>query len=339
MVFGAATVLAVPSFTPRSAKAPGSLRAKQDRLIWRGPGRPDESRPEVRFELENAGGRPVRILSAKRNCGCIDVRVDPAVVPPGGTSYVHVTTKNFVDEKQVPVVLETDSPVTPRVVLQVHLISGLDPPFVLRADSRLNFLGRFDPKQTGKFRIRSVIEGDEPETPTIEGLPSFLEVKRIERTEKPYDVLPGSVLRDDTYEIRFLSSPPIGPFRADFRVLDPWVKDHVIEVPLFTNMAAPVQAIPSLVVLRREPEKKDQNPSAQFLLISETPLLGLRVENAEDEGFPLVVSRSGGDGSSERTMFEVRPKPGVKIVPDHQYTVTLRWDGDGKIEVPILFTD
>ena len=74
--------------------AGGLLVARHSNLVWKGPATPRagaDSSARVTFELDNVGGRPVRILSIESGCGCARPRVRPGLVAPGHSAMVEVT--------------------------------------------------------------------------------------------------------------------------------------------------------------------------------------------------------------------------------------------------------
>ena len=123
-------------FVASRPATPGELVAEQPSIVWRGPDKIDKHPAHVRFQLDNRGGSPVRIIEVNSGCGCTVPSFEAADIAPGGRGYVDADIRYFpVGERRVPLVVRTNSPNTPNIKLLVHLIGGGTPPFLLKADA------------------------------------------------------------------------------------------------------------------------------------------------------------------------------------------------------------
>ena len=106
---------------------------------------------KVRFPIKNVGGKQVRIVSMSSGCGCAVPKIEPKVIEPGKTGYVEVEAASpLIGEKLVTITLETDSAKTPILPLQLRLVGGGSPPFLLSAEGDLSYhedIARSKPRQ------------------------------------------------------------------------------------------------------------------------------------------------------------------------------------------------
>ena len=125
--------------------SPGKLVARHPEVLWRHPApREASSRlPTIdeaggTFEVENVGGRPVRILGVQASCGCATPKISPSVIPPGQLGRVDVRTTPFaVGERLVTVDLRTDSPLSPTLNLRLRAFGWRRPPLLLQTGGDL----------------------------------------------------------------------------------------------------------------------------------------------------------------------------------------------------------
>ena len=131
VVATASGVARIPS-TPEAL--PGKLVATQERLTWTGPN--DESSrllsidaAGAKFEIENVGGTPVRILEVESTCGCATPKLSTKIITPGGVGFVEVkATPIRVGEKVAGITLRTDSPISPALTLLLIVKGSSRPP-------------------------------------------------------------------------------------------------------------------------------------------------------------------------------------------------------------------
>ncbi|HEU5115867.1 MAG TPA: DUF1573 domain-containing protein [Isosphaeraceae bacterium] len=290
--------------------------------------------PRARFELRNEGGQPVRIRSVEPSCGCMEAQPSADKVPPRGRIFVDVAARSSVVAKTVTVVLETDSPVTPHLLLTVELVPSLHPPFLLLADGDLSFLGSFDPSESRVIRVFTVAKDGEIKEPRIEGIPDFLAVDLAHHESRPYGPIPGTTRERYDYRVHLQSSPPPGPHQLALRVVDPWDAEHAIRIPLFVRLNRPVRAVPELVVLGHRGKLGD-NDVSKVLIEADNPLEGLHFAGLASGEVPLQVWRLDDRSNPRRGLFEIRLTSEITSPQKQTYPLTFLWNG-GKIDVPIM---
>ncbi|HEX8198854.1 MAG TPA: DUF1573 domain-containing protein [Isosphaeraceae bacterium] len=190
--------------------APGRLDVKESQVTWGGPpsasARPAGDGP-AQFEVTNTGGTPVRVLTVKSGCGCAAPTVRPGIIAPGVMATVTVVaTPPAVGVRRIPVVLETDSPVTPEVVPRLRLVGSRRPPLLLAAGGDLTYrdvlLG-----ESREITAETIEPVQETRTPILTSdLPS-LRLTPVDRTETPNAGEPGVVGRLYRYRVEFAARP------------------------------------------------------------------------------------------------------------------------------------
>jgi len=147
---GITLVIATGLFAfPRAKTGPGKIVPRQSTLTWQGSEEPKSTKVGAlsideafaKFELENLGGLPVRILAVQSSCGCLEPKIEKMTIEPGKIVVVEAHALPVeVGEKLVAVTLRTDSPLTPEVVLQLRMFGGRRPPYLQQAAGELTWM-------------------------------------------------------------------------------------------------------------------------------------------------------------------------------------------------------
>ncbi len=319
-VFGITLVVSSGLFTFRRAPAgPGKLVPRQSTLTWRGPEKPKSTRTgalsideaSAKFEIENVGGWPVHIIAVQSSCGCAEPKVQPMTIEPGRLGIVEVRALPLqVGEKLAIVTLQTDSPSTPEVVLQLRLIGGRRPPFLLQAGGELTWTAGFSKTDTRTISATTVeLQGSKRQPPIVKAPSSFLTVGPPAFDESPY-TKPGTVQRRYVYEVRFNSDPPPGVFSDEVLVIDPWDPQHVERSIVHAETLPPLRVVPSRTVLYLAKRPESREARADFLIFTANPSLDLEVGAEGGKESPLVISPVQWVERGRRAAFSIGVKPG-----------------------------
>lgn len=309
--------------------SPGRLVADQEELTWRGPEGPSQDWAKLRFVIKNPGHTPVRITSTESGCGCLEPVVDPSVIPAGGSGKVEVKARYFpVGERRVPISINTDSPTTPQFTITVRLIGGRRPPFLLRADGILCYMGDFEPSETREIVVDTIETTRDARAPTFANIPPFLKIERSEDMSRPYTT-PETVVHLYKFKVSFVTAPPPGVYEDDIVVIDPWDPKHTVRLRVLTQFRPPVRVIPPLVVLR----KYGPLFKATFRVEGSATFDDLRVDEAAPQ---LAVTPVDVPASTKVATFDVALKPQASLVDDGKWGVVLCWRPNHRITVPVV---
>jgi len=318
-------------------KHSGELVAEQPSIVWQGPSELSNEPAKVRFTLVNRGETAIRMIAVQSGCGCTVPSFDSGEIPPGGRGYVNAGVRYFpVGERRVPLIVQTNSPQSPTVNLALHLIGGASPPFLMKAEGDLSFMGEFDPTVSRDLVVHTIEAAGETKTPTFADLPSFLSVEPAGSTLTPY-VLAGTLDRKHRFKVAFTSPPPESPYQGEFFILDPWNPARKERVGFLATVVPRVKVVPSRLSLTLE--QGGGKVEGRLVVLSQQPLGSIKaaIEGATDS--PLRVIREGVEGPSQRTTFRVevdpsRPMPGDRV----EFSIGVTWaDGsqDGHLSVPV----
>lgn len=78
-------------------------------------GRPEDGIVRHRFEIRNAGAKPLEIAKVESTCGCTTAELPQRVIPPGGSSFLDVSLTATPERTFASVYLHTNDPVNPVV--------------------------------------------------------------------------------------------------------------------------------------------------------------------------------------------------------------------------------
>ena len=313
---------------------PGNLVAREDVVLWKSP-RDQEGRSasqvEARFELENHGSTPVRILTIKAGCGCTSPRVEPSLVPPGGTALVSVSALLPIGDKTVPITLTTDSPLTPSVVLALRMIGNRPPPFLLQVVGDLSYLGD---KSTAESReiVAVTIEGARPtKRPELMTDLAGLKFEEVGIEEAPYTVS-KAVQRKYRYRAYFEEPTPGSAFRGVVRVSDPWNPGQFELIQVEAKSEPEYRVVPATLDLKVGNEKSASRFGADFLVFIKEPAPDLTVVPEGENAAAWVVTRVEGPSNDRFRAFHVQSAEGATVSGDRLSLAIRRAPGSPTIE-------
>ncbi len=295
-----------------SRAEPGRLVADEPVVEWQSPpaGQIGRASSTASLRLTNAGGRPVRVMSIRSDCGCVDPKVEPTIVEPGAEAVVTVVVKPLdVGEKRVPIFLYTDSPTDPTVELFVDAIGGRKPPYLSRAGGDLTFLGDLARGDSREVLVTMTEMGGATRAPLIEVDLPFLSVEPMGIEEIGFEDS-RVVRRDHKYRI-VLDDPPTEPCSGTLLVTDPWDEGRSQRLLIDVRPRPPVQVFPKAPILRLRGPSDDQT-KLTLTVVTRQPDPGLVVGPEPDAVVLLTVQRLD-QGESNRASFELRPRAGASL--------------------------
>ena len=248
---------------------PGYLVATETKIEWGDMywNKKADSKPlrNPQFLLWNRGGTPVRIKSVKATCGCASANVDPNWVPPGERSIVNVeVTPPDLGVKDVKIIVDTDSPKSPEVNLELLVLGGRKPPYLLSIRGEIYFqpgYGIFDKRE---FVIDSVEESKSiPHAPNPECDLSFMKSEMTGISEKSFIGGRGFIVRSYRYQIGFNSKPPCESFTARITAVDPWNPSNRLPLNIRAEENLPFRVAPSTLILEYSGDD-DESSSLKF---------------------------------------------------------------------------
>ncbi len=288
------------------------------------------------FEVENTGGRPVRIKEVAASCGCATPRVSRSVIEPGTVANIEVqTTPGPVGEQVLFVDLRTNSPLTPVVRLRLRTFGGRDPPFLLQSGGDLIYRAESFQSETREVTALTVESPDSKRNPPLikSELP-FLEFSPPDITERPYAVS-TSVLRTYRFKVSFSTPPRI--FSGDVLIVDPWDPQHVDRIHVQGETLPSLRVAPSRLILRAESSVGRNRLSSKLFVSSRVPIRDISAV-AEPEGTsPLSIGRPDFYEEGRRASFSVGLKPG-EPVREGEFRIIVRQSPSSaeRIVVPVL---
>lgn len=282
---------------PSRRLQPGKLVAVQEELVWKGiSGNIPDTLAVGEFKLANTGGNPVRIVETISSCGCAKPTVSTAVVQPNAQTTVRVEALvQAVGEKVATVTLQTDSPLTPEVILKLRVISDRRPPFLVTAVGDITFRGDYsldEPRQIVAVTLVPITE--ENREPIIWHQIPFLKVNPpiIDET-----VLAEKALRQVryAYKVGLSSRPPEGLFSGEILVTDPWDANNLVRITVSLETPSPIRVIPSRLIVKRD--GRDGTGEATFTVLSRLPMTKLSVmdQNSIKSPFTIILEDQGKD--------------------------------------------
>jgi len=280
--------LAVAAWAMFREPKPGALVAEPDFTVWKAS-EADSDQAHVTFEIVNSGGTPVRIRAVESGCDCAVPKIDPELIPPGGSGVVEVEAEPPESgERVVRVRLLTDSTVTPEVPLYLRMVGASSEARLGRVGGELGFVGDWSPAEIRSLRAKVWEPAGESRPPFVESNLPFLGFTFSHTTERP-TADPPFILRTYVYQVRFRESPPPGRFEGEIRVRDPHDLKRVNRLRVYGEMPKPLEVVPARLQLNVS--AAGQSPEAELRLVSRNPDLDPTIEPASDGGHanPLTV--------------------------------------------------
>lgn len=293
---------------------------------------------EASFAVVNAGGQPVRILSATSGCGRAKPIVQPEILLPGRTASVKVKTSGTtlgVGERAVPITLRTDSVATPELVLFVQLKSEQVPPYLVRADGELVFRGDLKLGTSRTLAVEVVERGPQVRVPHPTSDLPFLRFVEQGTTEREAPNAAGVFHRHHIYRVEITAPPPNDLFTGQVSIPDPWNAERFLRVPVLGERSKSIQVAPARGILRLGSDTNTV-PTATFLV---TVANGSMADLSIVPEAPLQIESTplDSDAGSRISRFVVRPQPEGGINPgEYHVTVHSSSHPGSRVIVPIL---
>lgn len=287
-------------------------------LSWRSPAPMDSEAahtPDVRFELRNAGGRAVRLLSVSPSCACADQSLSTAVVEPNDTAYLSVQPRPIrFGTRRVSIEVRTDSPTTPAVHLSLLVLGAEPPPFLVSVDEGLTFHDAEVGAEGDLLVSTAELSNEEgPEVVFRTNLP-FLQFRRVKSNVRPVGDSGTTYARTTTYRVGIASPPPNGSFLGEIRVFDPRRPDDVKSLQVRGESSPPIRVVPSRLIVGIEEAQHD--PPKTFLVVMKGLGSGGSLRPVPvGENNPFLVEPHIGDPDVRAARFVLRLKPGTRPRP------------------------
>ncbi|MGC8644140.1 MAG: hypothetical protein ACP5XB_30135, partial [Isosphaeraceae bacterium] len=191
--------------------------------------------------------------------GCASAKAEPLLVQPGGKAVVAVKMEPInVGQKGAAIVLETDSPKTPEVRLQLIEEGWRRPPYVAEFRADVFYPRGFSNEEVREATVIVVTSQEAPEkTPVLTSDLPFLEFGAPKVSEKPYIGDPRRAVRTYVFPVRFSADPPAAGFSGVVSVADPWAPDQVLRRNVVGEANRPIVAVPSRLVLEVSRQGRD----------------------------------------------------------------------------------
>ena len=327
------------TYLARTAQ-PGKLVARNKLVTWRSPVEEvfrvlSTDAASAKFEVENVGGAPVHVVAVETTCGCVSSSVKPEIIPPGTIAAVEVrATPLQVGEKTVSITLRTDSPATPKVELQLHIVGSRCPPFFATAGGELSFLDGFSLAETRELLAYNVeMVNAKPTPPLVKVDLPFLEIGPAKLLEESRSPGPGSCNRKYGYELKMTAAPPTDRYAGEVTVTDPWDSRHVERIRFHGENRPPIRTVPSRITLRI-PNRDGQGAEAKLLVMAKESVTDLLVEVEGGGKPPLNVERVSSSLGEKLTTYSIALRPGAAREGDYNLLVG-RSSSPDRLTVPV----
>lgn len=236
---------------------PGRLSADPPRLEFRVRATdPDRTIEPVKavFLLRNLGDRPVRVLNIEKSCGCANPILQQDRIEAHEASQLElVIDPPLVGERNVDLMVSTDSPVTPRLSLRAQIITERPPPFLVSVQGNLAFRSSSNYREGLPFSVVTIQLPGDPTEPRVtldidDGRVSLL--SKVDTPPIPGIGWNGAVQRRWSYSLAFPAEPP-GEYRSGrVEVYDPWNPSHPLQsLGVFLQPASDLQVVPERLML------------------------------------------------------------------------------------------
>jgi hypothetical protein len=248
----------------------------------------------------------------RTSCGCATAEAKPEIVPPGGKSSVLVNMDSLeVGVRVASITLETDSPATPLINLQLVAEGFRRPPYVFQLNADLYYHEGFADDEVRKVIVDTVVlRGVSPDPPLLSIDVEVLQIGMPSVAERPYLADADLLVRSFTFPVRFAKHPPDEGFSGEIRVTDRWNPGRVLRSRVFGERNLPIRAIPPRLVLDASSESSS-SPTARLVARTRSGGTDLKVV-VEGEDSPLVVKADLIGDDDRFASFRVSCKPGQK---------------------------
>jgi hypothetical protein len=159
---------------------------------------------EHEFVLRNAGERDLRITRVRSSCDCTAAADSP--VAPGATAEIHASleTEGLFGDVTRTVVVFTNDPSTPAVLLKLKADVGFD----VAANPRRFYVGRVAPGEDVRVQGRIMLGGG-TRVAALESTGAVVTARLVEPAA-------GSVAADERrFQIHVRDGAPAGPFSEE----------------------------------------------------------------------------------------------------------------------------
>lgn len=325
-------------------ETPGKIVAVEDLKVWRSPTTGPKKHiqglgdAQASFEIKNTGGTPVEIVQVESSCGCATPIVRPRTLAPGQTDIVEVMAAPLsIGEKVASVTLTTNSPLTPKVVLQLRIVGSRRPPLMGQMGGELSFIGSVTSAMTRSIYVQTVeLEGSAPEPPPLTSTLSELSIGSPRLVQEVADTGTHSVVRRYEYEASVMNAPAEELLAGDVIAVDPWDSTHEERIRVHLERRPSLRAIPKRVILNAS-NLGESEEGAKVVILTEEPSLDLLIECEEPLATPLIVRRLESSEDNRQHIFTISVNPDVRDGVSGEYQVFVSCPSDGqKLRVPVL---
>jgi len=252
------------------------------------------------------------------------------MIEPGASASVDVSATPFpVGERTVAITLNTDSPVTPKIHLQLRMIGSRRPPFLLAVDGSLAFSRRGGPDESLAVSVFTIEPSRRDGEPVIRSDIPALIFERVGLEEKPWND-PGLFQRRYLFRAR-LQGGPTGTISGTASIADPWEPARVETISVYRPDSANLRLFPSRVVFHADPGPPNE-ASAQFSLMMSDPEDSIEVDAGTG---PFRVERLDADSRGRMIAYRLRSATGAAI-PAGEYSISARVGSDpARLAIPV----
>ncbi len=318
------------AFVITRRRDPGHLIAIEPSVEWQSTPTRDAGagvHVPARFVLKNTGGKAVAIHEVRSGCGCAKPRLLESVVQPGKQANLLVDpTPIEFGGRTVSIDVETDSPKTPRLTLELQVKGWHKPPYLQNVLGDLTFRDA-EPGTAITFETTSFCtRGDDTPLRITNSIPGLaINLKESIRKDSPDGA--NLMLRIDRYEAKVVAKPSEAAQIGSLTVDDPWNEGHNIALPVRFDVVPAIRIIPSRITLNTG--KSGSAPPAQEFRVLGRKDLPASLENAAraDASVLEIERQSPAEASGRVAKYRVALTSAVAT--PRTIELVLRGFGDG----------